>query len=130
MGNLGYPYTPTHPGEGLKEEIEYRGISQKKLSQQMGVSYSMLNEILNAKRPVTETLALCFEAALDVEAEMLINMQMRYNMQAARKDSNLKARLSEIRKYAAILSFNPLTTRLNYASTLCPRVCSVVGSGG
>ena len=103
MGNLGYPYTPTHPGEVLKEEIEYRGISQKKLSQQMGVSYSMLNEILNAKRPVTETLALCFEAALDLEAEMLINMQMRYNMQAARKDSNLKARLSEIRKYAAIL---------------------------
>lgn len=31
MGNLGYPYTPTHPGEILKEEIEYRGISQKKI---------------------------------------------------------------------------------------------------
>ena len=33
MGNLGYPYTPTHPGEVIKEEIEYRGISQKVLSQ-------------------------------------------------------------------------------------------------
>ena len=49
MGNLGYPYTPTHPGEVIKEEIEYRGISQKVLSQQMGVSYSLLNEILNGK---------------------------------------------------------------------------------
>lgn len=103
MGNLGYPYTPTHPGDVLKEEIEYRGISQKKLSMQMGVSYSMLNEILNSKRPVTETLALCFEAALGIEAELLINMQTRYNMQAARKDSKLKARLQEIRKYAAVL---------------------------
>ncbi len=103
MGNLGYPYAPTHPGEVLKEEIEYRGISQKKLSEQMGISYTMLNEILNAKRPVTETLALYFEAALGVEAEMLINMQTRYNMQTARKDSKLMARLKQIRKFAAVL---------------------------
>lgn len=26
------PYHPTHPGEILKEEIEYRGISQRKLA--------------------------------------------------------------------------------------------------
>ncbi len=86
MGNLGYPYLPTHPGEVLKEEIEYRGISQKKLSEQTGITYSMLNEILNGKRPVTETLALCFEAALGIEAEMLVNMQSRYNLQMARGD--------------------------------------------
>lgn len=103
MGNLGYPYTPTHPGEVIKEEIEYRGISQKLLSEQMGISYSMLNEILNSKRPVTETIALCFEAALGVEAEMLVNMQIRYNMQIVRNDARLKARLSEIRKVVAVL---------------------------
>jgi plasmid maintenance system antidote protein VapI len=34
---------------------------------------------------------------------MLINMQTRYNMQAARKDSRLMARLAEIRKVAAIV---------------------------
>lgn len=103
MGNLGYPYIPTHPGEVLKEEIEYRGISQKKLSEQMGISYTMLNEILNSKRPVTETLALYFEAALGLEAEMLINMQTRYNMQTARQDSKLISRLQQIRKIAAVL---------------------------
>ena len=63
----------------------------------------MLNEILNAKRPVTETMALYFEAALGIEAEMLTNMQTRYNMQTARKDSKLTARLQQIRKLAAIL---------------------------
>lgn len=103
MGNLGYPYSPTHPGEVLKEEIVYRGISQKKLAAQMGISYTMLNEILNAKRPVTETLALLFEAALGIEAELFINMQTHYNMQIARKDSGLVARLQQIRKVAAIL---------------------------
>ena len=98
-----YPYSPTHPGEVLKEEIEYRGISQKRLSEQMGISYSTLNEILNGKRPITETLALYFEAALGIEAEMLTNMQSRYNMQSARKDQNTKARLQKIREVAAVL---------------------------
>ena len=41
--------------------------------------------------------------ALGIEAEMLTNMQTRYNMQAARKDSRLMARLSEIRRVAAML---------------------------
>ena len=54
----------------------------------MGLSYTMLNEILNAKRPVTETIALCFESALGIEAEMLVNMQSRYNMQSARQTAN------------------------------------------
>ena len=44
------PFEPTHPGEVLKDEIEFRGISQKKLAKEMGVSYTVLNEILNAKR--------------------------------------------------------------------------------
>ncbi len=103
MGNLGYPYTPTHPGEVLKEEIEYRGISQKKLAEQMGISYTMLNEILNAKRPVTELLALYSEAALGFEADMLTILQSRDNIQAARKDGKLLARLQQIRNIAAAL---------------------------
>lgn len=103
MNNLNYPYKPTHPGEVLKEEIEYRGISQKRLSEQTGVSYTMLNEILNAKRPVTETLALIFEAVLGIEAEMLVNMQTRYNMQTARNDRSLMLRLQKLRNIAAML---------------------------
>lgn len=102
MGILNYPYTPSHPGEVLKEEIEYRGISQKQLSERMGISYTMLNEILNAKRPVTEMIALYFEAALGIEAEMLTNMQSRYNMQMARKNRKLMHRFNQIRKMVAM----------------------------
>ncbi|MDR0575033.1 MAG: addiction module antidote protein, HigA family, partial [Tannerella sp.] len=56
------PYEPTHPGEILKEEIRYRGISQRKLAAQMGVSYTLLNEVLNCKRPILTEYALLFEA--------------------------------------------------------------------
>lgn len=103
MNTSQYPYKPTHPGHILKEEIEFRGISQRRLAEQTGISYTMLNEILNAKRPVTETVALIFEAALGIEAEMLVNMQSRYNMQTARSDKNLMSRLQHLRNIAAML---------------------------
>ena len=62
------PSEPIHPGEILKDEIEYRGISQRKLAAQMGISPTLLNEILNGKRAVSAEYALLFEAALGIEA--------------------------------------------------------------
>ncbi len=97
------PAYPTHPGEILKEEIEYRGISQRKLAERMGISYSVLNEILNGRRPVTEKTAMMFEAALGVDAEPLMRLQMRYNVRVARKDKLFMQRLDKIRKLAAML---------------------------
>lgn len=97
------PAYPTHPGEILKDEIEYRGISQRKLAEQMGLGYSVLNEILNARRPMTEKTALLFEAALGVEAESLMRLQLKYNMQTTRKDQTFMERLARVRKVAAVL---------------------------
>lgn len=96
------PAFPTHPGEIVKDEIEYRGISQRKLAEQMGIGYSVLNEILNARRPVTEKTAMMFEAALGLNAETLIRLQSKYNMRIARKDKTFMQRLDEIRKMTAI----------------------------
>jgi len=97
------PYEPTHPGEILKDEIEYRGISQRKLAARIGVAYSVLNEVLNAKRPVTTEFALLFEAALGIDAEPLVGMQADYNIQVMRKNKSFADRLLEISKMAAIL---------------------------
>ena len=97
------PAFPTHPGEILKEEIEYRGISQRKLAERMGIGYSVLNEILNARRLATEKTAMMFEAALGVEAEPLMRLQMRYNVRIAQKDKSFMQRLDNIRKIAAVL---------------------------
>ena len=96
------PYEPTHPGELVKDEIEYRGISQRKLAAKMGVAYSVLNEVLNAKRPVTTEYALLFEAALGIDAEPLVGMQADYNMQVMRKNKSFTDRLSEISRIASV----------------------------
>lgn len=103
MGNLGYGAYPTHPGEVLKDEIEERGITQRQLADNMGLAYSVVNEILNARRPLTAKTALMFEAALDVSADSLMYLQTKYNMQTARKDSTIMDLLKGIRKVAAVL---------------------------
>jgi len=95
------PFEPTHPGEVLKEEIEYRSISQRKLAKQMDISYSLLNEILNCKRPVLTEYALLFEAALGIEAEMLIKMQARYNLHVTKNNSTFIEKLNKVRKVVA-----------------------------
>ena len=81
------PFYPIHPGEILKDEVEYRKISQRALARQMGISYSQLNEVLNGKRPVNTELALLFEAALGLDPEMLLNMRVPIS---ARKIAGMK----------------------------------------
>lgn len=97
------PAYPTHPGTVLKNEIECRGISQRKLADEMGLAYSALNEILNGRRPLTAKTALMCEAALGVDAEPLLRMQARYNIQVARKDASFMRKLASITKVAAAL---------------------------
>ena len=74
-----------HPGEMIKDEIIARGMTQKDLAQQMGVSYTVFNEILNGKRPVTTEYALLLEAALGTNASIWIGLQADYNMQKKRE---------------------------------------------
>lgn len=102
MGNLGYGAFPTHPGEVLKDEIQERGITQRQLADSMGLTYSVVNEILNGRRPLTAKTALMFEAVLDVPADSLMYLQTKYTMQTARKDSSLLDMLKGLRKIAAV----------------------------
>ena len=93
----------THPGDVLKEELEARGISQKKFSEVLSIPYTQLNEILNGKRSVTTDFALMIEAALGINPELLINMQMRYNMSVARQKKPLLTRLIDIKRACAAI---------------------------
>lgn len=95
------PFTPTNPGELLKEEIECRHISQKQLAADMGVSYTVLNDIVNGKRSVNIKFALLCEAALGIPAHILTGLQTEYDMQTARQDKSFLKRLEGVRRIAA-----------------------------
>ena len=66
------------------------------------MSYSVINEILNGQRPLTPSSALMFEAALGVEADTLMRIQLKYNMQVTRNDKKVINRLNQIKKMAAL----------------------------
>ncbi len=91
-----------HPGEVIKEEIMERGITQKELALQMGVSYTVFNEILNGKRPVTTEYALLLEAILGINAKIWMGLQSDYNLQRAKQDKSFMQRLKNLRKIAAV----------------------------
>ncbi len=98
-----YGYTPTHPGEVIKDELEYRHISQRELAAETGIPYKHLNDILNERRPLTAPVAMLIEAAVDIPSDMLMHLQMKYNIHVARNDSSLLQRLKKIRKIAVVL---------------------------
>ena len=97
------PFEPTHPGELLKEEIECRHLPQTQLAAQTGISYKVLNDILNGRRSMTTATAMMLEAALGVPTDSLMRLQLKYNMQQATRDKSFMERLAQIRKYAALL---------------------------
>ncbi len=97
------PATPIHPGEMLKDELQARGISQRKFAGIIGMPYTAFNEIINGHRPITTDTALKIEAATGITANLWIGLQSDYNIQTARRDSGLSAVLDQTRKTVAAL---------------------------
>lgn len=89
------PFEPTHPGEVLKDdEIDCRGIPQRQLAHEIGVSSSLLNEVLNGERALNTQLALLLSAALDIDAEPLLRLQAKYDMLTGHKTPSFIQRLN------------------------------------
>lgn len=78
-------------------------MTQARLAKQIGVSPSLVNEVVNGKRDVNTQLALLLEAALGISADLFLRLQTDYNMQIAKSDSTFMTRLANIRRIAAML---------------------------
>lgn len=92
---------PIHPGEVVKDELAYLGISQLQLARETGIPASVISEIIHKKRQISVEYAMLFEAALNLESDMLMGMQMDYNKEMALKDQKFMARLQSVKKIAA-----------------------------
>ncbi|MBK8660173.1 MAG: HigA family addiction module antidote protein [Bacteroidetes bacterium] len=81
--------TPTHlfhPGVALAEEIEYRQLTKKELAARMGISPTVLSEILSGKRNITPATAIKLESALQIDALYFLSMQMRYDYYSLKRE--------------------------------------------
>lgn len=85
------PFSATHPGTLLKEELEANGINQKDFAIEIGMQKTMLNEIIKGKRPITADLALLLERALGISADYWLRFQSQYDLDVSRiKEKNIQ----------------------------------------
>ncbi len=77
------PFVATHPGEMIKDELKERGMTQKQLADETGIKTSVLSETINGKRSVSLNVAVALEKALDIPADVWMNMQTQYDLDKA-----------------------------------------------
>jgi addiction module HigA family antidote len=72
---------PTHPGEMLLEEfLKPLALTQTELAERLGVSYPRVNELVHGKRDMTPDTALRLERLFGVEAQLWLNLQLRWDL--------------------------------------------------
>ena len=68
----------------IRDELKERGMTQKRLAEEMGVKPSVLSETINGKRSVSKNVAIALEKALGIPAEIWMNLQNQYELDKAR----------------------------------------------
>ena len=68
-------YTPVHPGEVLKDELEEVGLTQTALAKHIGVLPKTINEICRSKRGISAEMAMKLSKALGGRPQFWLNLQ-------------------------------------------------------
>ncbi len=73
---------PIHPGEILLEEfLKPMGVSQYRLSKDIGVPPRRINEIVHGKRSITADTALRLARYFGTSERFWMNLQSRYDLE-------------------------------------------------
>jgi HTH-type transcriptional regulator/antitoxin HigA len=75
---------PIPPGVTLREELAERGISQSAFAKQINCPINTLGEIIKGKKTINSDIAIAFEKALGISAELWLKMEMSYQVSKAR----------------------------------------------
>ena len=105
-----------HPGEHLKDELEARKLTQKKLAELMDFSTKIVSEIINEKKDITPTIAVKLESALEIDAEFWLKSQVRYNIDHMRikmRNQLNKIRLSKQKRKQLLRSINGIELQIS-----------------
>ena len=84
-------HNPPHPGEFIREVyITPFGLSVRKVAENLNVSPSTLNRLLNGESNISPEMALRLSKALGRSPESWLVMQAQYDLWHARKKISLK----------------------------------------
>jgi antitoxin HigA-1 len=68
-------FTPVHPGEVLKDELEEISLTQSALAKHIGVLPKTINEICRGKRGISAEMSMKLSKALGGSAQFWLNLQ-------------------------------------------------------
>jgi addiction module HigA family antidote len=73
-------YTPVHPGEVLKDELDELGLTQSALAKHIGVLPKTINEICRGKRGISAEMAMKLSKALGGSPQFWLNLQNNWEI--------------------------------------------------
>ena len=73
-------YTPLHPGEVIKDELEEVGITQSALAKHIGVLPKTINEICRGKRGISAEMAMKLSKAFGASPQFWLNLQNNWEI--------------------------------------------------
>jgi addiction module HigA family antidote len=78
-------YTPVHPGEVLRDELEEVGLTQSALAKHIGVLPKTINEICQKKRGISADMAMKLAKALGGSPRFWFNLQNNWEISLLKK---------------------------------------------
>ncbi len=85
-----------HPGEYIKDELDARGSSQQDLADKMKVSKSEISLVIHGHRDINVKLAVLLEKALEIDAEIWMNLQVKYDIDKVKKKMQKSIKAAKI----------------------------------
>ena len=73
-------FTPIHPGEILKDELEEIELTQTALAKHIGVLPKTINEICRGKRGISAEMAMKLSKALGGSPQFWLNLQNNWEL--------------------------------------------------
>ena len=73
-------YTPVHPGEVLKDELDEVSLTQSALAKHIGVLPKTINEICRCKRGISAEMAMKLSKAFGGSPQFWLNLQNNWEI--------------------------------------------------
>ena len=110
-----------HPGVILDKVLKERGISQKDLSDAIGKSTPVINDIIKKRRSISPEIAFMLEAIIeDIPADEWLSYQSQYDLAMVRKDEIIAKRrrsLEEWNRLKTVFNASFLKKKLGLTGT-------------
>lgn len=90
---------PIHPGEHLRDELDYLGLSANAFAAALGVPTNRITSILNGKRAITADTALRLARYFGTTPQLWLNLQNSYDLKIA--EAELGSKLAAITPVAS-----------------------------